>query len=597
MNVPRHTAVSGPHLRMSPTSLACANRTAWSPYDGTCPADQDTSQRQPSAGIRHGVSPAEMESHTFDELDLRLLHALEVDGRASFSRIGAVLGVSDQTDRPPLPPSCAPRAACGSSPSGTPNASGRTSGSLRLRCVPDSAPAIADALARRPDTTWIGLASGGTEVICRHPAAQRGRPRRPAPRQAPAHPARHGDPRPPDPAPLLRRPDRLAERSSARSPRTRSPPSTPGRSPPTAPRRIDPEDEPLVAALEQDGRATYPELQRATGRSESAVKRRLAALLASGAIYIDVEYDSETIGYPLAAALWITTTPAALHSVGETLASHDEIASRRRLRGPLQHHRHRRGHASTAHLYALPERAASAIWTASSTWRPRRSCGGSSSSPTSGPRADPVPRQRRCSRSPPARIAAASASAAPWAAVRRAAVHQDEVDAAQLRQPRPLGHPHQSGRDQPPRVGHHAEPRAGRRDQSVQAAAGAGDPPCPALPLQRLQGERPGDARRRVDDQRHRPVRLQAQPLRADPHQPVVPHQLVRADPPDAAWPGPGPASRPPAARAGCPTARPSAPGRPRGGRAGSPPGSPAAGSARSPRTPRSAAGRAAACP
>lgn len=39
----------------------------------------------------------EMESDAFDELDLGLLDALEVNGRASFSRIGAVLGVSDQT--------------------------------------------------------------------------------------------------------------------------------------------------------------------------------------------------------------------------------------------------------------------------------------------------------------------------------------------------------------------------------------------------------------------------------------------------------------------------------------------------------------------
>lgn len=39
----------------------------------------------------------EMESHTFDTLDLQLLAALELDARAPFSRIAAVLGVSDQT--------------------------------------------------------------------------------------------------------------------------------------------------------------------------------------------------------------------------------------------------------------------------------------------------------------------------------------------------------------------------------------------------------------------------------------------------------------------------------------------------------------------
>ncbi len=39
----------------------------------------------------------ERESLTLDKLDLQLLSALEIDGRASFSRIAAVLDVSDQT--------------------------------------------------------------------------------------------------------------------------------------------------------------------------------------------------------------------------------------------------------------------------------------------------------------------------------------------------------------------------------------------------------------------------------------------------------------------------------------------------------------------
>jgi DNA-binding Lrp family transcriptional regulator len=51
-------------------------------------------------------------------------------------------------------------------------------------------------------------------------------------------------------------------------------------------------------------------------------------------VYIDVEYHSETIGYPLAAVLWITTTPAALTAVGEALADHDEIAHAAATAGP-----------------------------------------------------------------------------------------------------------------------------------------------------------------------------------------------------------------------------------------------------------------------
>ncbi|WP_406194868.1 Lrp/AsnC family transcriptional regulator [Streptomyces sp. NBC_01017] len=45
-------------------------------------------------------------------------------------------------------------------------------------------------------------------------------------------------------------------------------------------------------------------------------------------------YNSETIGFPVGAVLWITTTPAALTAVGEALATHDEIAHAAATAGP-----------------------------------------------------------------------------------------------------------------------------------------------------------------------------------------------------------------------------------------------------------------------
>ncbi|WP_406011276.1 Lrp/AsnC family transcriptional regulator [Streptomyces sp. NBC_00637] len=279
----------------------------------------------------------EMESHAdgrLDRLDLRLLSALEVDGRASFSKLGGVLGVSDQT--------VARRYRRLSAEAGLRVVAvrdaerlGQDQWMLRLRCVPDSATVIADALAKRPDTNWIGLGSGGTEIVCM---------------TRPRHPGDHDDlllgklPRTPSvveiraqqllhrfyggPTGWLRKLGALDEKQiDALTPR-HDPNATAG------PARIQPEDEPLLAVLERDGRATYPELQRATGRSESAVKRRLAALLASGAVYIDVEYHSEFLGYPLAAVLWITTAPSALHAVGQALANHDEIAFASATAGP-----------------------------------------------------------------------------------------------------------------------------------------------------------------------------------------------------------------------------------------------------------------------
>ena len=264
------------------------------------------------------------ESDTFDSLDVQLLSALEVNGRASFSRIAAVLGVSDQTVARRYRRLCAEG---GLRVVAVRDAErlGQDQWILRLRCAPDNAETIADALAKRPDTTWIGLASGGTEVVCitrpRHPVDHDelllGKlPRTPSIMEIRAHQLLHrfyGGPEG-----WTAKFGALTDEQTAAL-RPEQPVSS-------GPARIDPEDEPLIAALARDGRATYPELQKATGHSESVVKRRLASLLASGAVFIDVEYHSETLGHPLAALLWITTAPAALHPVGQALATHPEIA-------------------------------------------------------------------------------------------------------------------------------------------------------------------------------------------------------------------------------------------------------------------------------
>ncbi|MGW2824979.1 Lrp/AsnC family transcriptional regulator [Streptomyces sp. NPDC001443] len=273
------------------------------------------------------------ESSTIDRLDLQLVSALEADGRAPFSRIGAVLGVSDQTVARRYRRLCAEG---GLRVVAVRDATrlGQDQWMLRLRCAPDSALAIADALAKRPDTYWIGLASGGTEVLCLtrprslgdHDDLLLGKlPRTPSVVEIRAHQLLHrfyggvnG---------WVRKLGALTDVQIAAL-TDRPSPAAPGEA------RIDPQDELLLAVLERDGRATHPELMRATGRSESAVKRRLGALLASGAVYIDIEYDSEIFGRSVAAVLWITTAPAALHRVGEALAAHREIAHVSATAGP-----------------------------------------------------------------------------------------------------------------------------------------------------------------------------------------------------------------------------------------------------------------------
>lgn len=268
-----------------------------------------------------------MESHaTSKALDLRVLHALELDARAPFSRIATVLGVSDQT--------VARRFRRLQTEGGLRIVGIRCATAedtldhwlLRVRCAPEGAMAIAQALAKRPDTSWIGLTSGGTEVTCTANLRNRGEaddlllgklPRTPHIVDIRAHQLLHR---------FYGGPSGWLHKSGALSPEEAAAMATAPLPDHPGPAVITAEDEPLVAALEEDGRATYPELQKATGRSESAVKRRLAQLVSSGALYVDVEFDSGHFGFRNASMLYITAAPRALHTVGEALATDREVA-------------------------------------------------------------------------------------------------------------------------------------------------------------------------------------------------------------------------------------------------------------------------------
>lgn len=266
-----------------------------------------------------------MNSDTLDELDRRVLQALDVAGRAPFSRIGAVLGVSDQTVARRyrrLRELAAVRIVAVRDGARL----GEDSWMLRLRCTPDAAEPLARALARRRRTAWIGLASGGTEVVGmtlprssnEHDELILGRlPRTPSIVEIRAHQMLHrfyGGPA----GWLAKRgyltPDEVA---------ALAPPAADHSAPPPVP---SPEDDELIAALEHDGRASVEELRRATGRTESSVRRSLDQLLASGALFIDVQFDSAAIGYGARAVLWITAAPAALDEVGRAVAAHPEVA-------------------------------------------------------------------------------------------------------------------------------------------------------------------------------------------------------------------------------------------------------------------------------
>ncbi|MFC8676986.1 Lrp/AsnC family transcriptional regulator [Streptomyces griseorubiginosus] len=265
-----------------------------------------------------------LEYGVLDPLDLKLLHALQLDGRAPFNRIAAVLGVSDHTVARRyrrLRDSVRLRVL------GVTDGSrlGRDTWIVRLRCTPDIAPQLADALARRPDTAYLGLISGGTEVMCgMKPRSRQERdellfgrlPRSPSVTSVSAHCVlRH----------FYGGPLSLPSKIDALGPEEEAalrPPSTDRRE---APLSLDQTDERLLAVLRHDGRAPLTELQSATGLSEGVVKRRLDRLRSTGVLYIDTQFDHEPLGHAVEAMLWLTVAPAALAAVGSALAEHREV--------------------------------------------------------------------------------------------------------------------------------------------------------------------------------------------------------------------------------------------------------------------------------
>ncbi|WP_370672241.1 Lrp/AsnC family transcriptional regulator [Streptomyces sp. PpalLS-921] len=119
----------------------------------------------PSCRITTSTRLPGVEVNPLDALDLRLVHALQLDGRAPLTSIADVLGVSDQTvaRRYRRLRGAGAMRVLGLADAGR---FGHIEWLVRVRCTPDSASGVAGALARRDDTSWVSLTAGGTEIVC-----------------------------------------------------------------------------------------------------------------------------------------------------------------------------------------------------------------------------------------------------------------------------------------------------------------------------------------------------------------------------------------------------------------------------------------------
>jgi DNA-binding Lrp family transcriptional regulator len=272
-----------------------------------------------------------VEVSTLDAIDRQIVHILAIEPRASFRTIAAVTGISDQT--------AARRyrrleESAGLRVLGVPDGSrlGWTEWFLRLQTTPGGADSIAEALARRPDTRWVHLASGGTEIICtlqarteeqRDALFLRGLPGSRRVVQISAHSILHDFA--PGPWREATRALSAAQLAKLRHPAHLDPPARDA---------LLPEDEPLLKELARDGRASSAAIAAAIHWHESTVRRRIDELRQSGLLYFEVDIDNQVLGLNVHAILWLSIEPASLEKAGRALAGHPEIPFAAATTGP-----------------------------------------------------------------------------------------------------------------------------------------------------------------------------------------------------------------------------------------------------------------------
>ena len=259
-----------------------------------------------------------------DQLDRRLIAALQCDGRLTTERAARVLGLNARVVHRRLATLLG---------NGTlrviavpPRGGGATAMLLRIKVLRGKLDTITAALAARPDIPFIDMSAGGDEITALLLAdGQRSRlvfrqlPATKAITSVSAQTVLHVYADATD--------WRLDALTVAERTELTPPPSGP-------PIELDPLDRDLADALQDDARVTAAALAARTGHPESTVRRRLGALLRDRALVTHVVLDPRGLGLNVDANLYLQIPPAHLDAAGRTLAAHPAVHGVVALTGP-----------------------------------------------------------------------------------------------------------------------------------------------------------------------------------------------------------------------------------------------------------------------
>lgn len=254
-----------------------------------------------------------MPADRLDELDRRIVGALQVDGRASFRRIADVLGESFST---------VTRRGNALISGGAVRVATLVSGLPTHIVYVDAAPLdiddVARSLAADPCVVFV-FHLGGSPALVAEIGIEEGHLAEFTHDLA----ARHGGIRSVRVAPVLHyfqtvagwRPPVLTDDEVAGL-EPGLPPETLGTGP-----HFDEPDATIVAELGRDGRTPISVIAERAGIPESTARRRVDALFRSGLVRTRVVIEPARLGLPVEAMLWIQANPAVTMEIGELLAA------------------------------------------------------------------------------------------------------------------------------------------------------------------------------------------------------------------------------------------------------------------------------------
>ncbi|WP_326562486.1 Lrp/AsnC family transcriptional regulator [Micromonospora sp. NBC_01796] len=251
--------------------------------------------------------------YDLDPTDRRIVAALQVNGRASWTEIAALIGTSVTTvarRAQQLIAGGLVKVAVAPQPGGGPV----DLLIVRVRCTPGSQLPTARALAARPEVRFVAVLTGAHDLVAELLV----------PRGTSMHSVLSAVQRIPGVQATIA--DLLLHTYKSDHEWSRRLLGDDGR-PPTPPvhdcppDHLDEVDERIVAALRHDGRTSFHAVALGLGISESTVRRRFEALHGAGCVQVITLVPAAALGFEAELLFWLSVTPARLEAVAHELAA------------------------------------------------------------------------------------------------------------------------------------------------------------------------------------------------------------------------------------------------------------------------------------